>query len=94
MMMSSSVLLSIARSSPSLSLPIQKAKVVLYLKEQGEVVGMLADGINDCVALRDADAGISVDTGVNAVKDCADIIPTKKERSRPSLIVYALGASS
>jgi len=39
---------------------------------------MLGDGINDCVALRFADVGISVDTGANVSKDCADIILTKE----------------
>jgi P-type E1-E2 ATPase len=42
---------------------------------------MLGDGINDCVALRFADAGISVDSGMNVAKDCADVILTQKELS-------------
>ena len=57
----------------------QKGQVVLRLKKHGEVVGMLGDGIDDYVALRDDDAGISIDTGANAAKDCADVILTKKE---------------
>lgn len=61
--------------------PSQKGQVVMSLKEQGEVVGMLGDGINDCIALRFADAGISVDSGMNVAKDCADIILTQKELS-------------
>lgn len=52
--------------------PSQKGQVVMSLKGAGEVVGMLGDGINDCVALRFADAGISVDTGASVAKDCAD----------------------
>lgn len=62
--------------------PNQKGEVISSLREKhGEVVGMLGDGINDCVALRFADAGISVDTGANVAKDCADVILTKKELS-------------
>lgn len=61
--------------------PNQKGQVVMCLREQGEVVGMLGDGINDCVAVRDADVGISVDTGANAAKACADVILTEKELS-------------
>jgi P-type Mg2+ transporter len=61
--------------------PTQKGQVIMSLKNQGEVVGMLGDGINDCVALRFADAGISVDSGMNVAKDCADIILTQKELS-------------
>lgn len=59
--------------------PSQKGQVVLSFKKQGEVFRMFGDGINDCVALRDADARILVDTGANAAKDCADAILTKKE---------------
>jgi P-type Mg2+ transporter len=61
--------------------PTQKGQVVTSLRGQGEVVGMLGDGINDCVALRFADAGISVDTGANVAKDCSDVILTEKELS-------------
>jgi Mg2+-importing ATPase len=59
--------------------PSQKGQVITCLRNSGEVVGMLGDGINDCVALRLADAGISVDSGMNVAKDCADVILTKKE---------------
>ena len=61
--------------------PSQKGQVVMHLKATGEVVGMLGDGINDCVALRFADAGISVDSGANVAKDCADVILTQKALS-------------
>jgi Mg2+-importing ATPase len=61
--------------------PSQKGQVVMSLKGQGEVVDMLGDGISDCVDLRFADAGISVDTAANVAKDCADVILTEKELS-------------
>jgi Mg2+-importing ATPase len=61
--------------------PTQKGDVVMSLKKTGQVVGMLGDGINDCVALRDADVGISVDSAVNVAKDCADVIMTEKDLS-------------
>ncbi|KAF8849484.1 magnesium-translocating P-type ATPase [Acephala macrosclerotiorum] len=61
--------------------PSQKGEVILSLKKQDNVVGMLGDGINDCVALRFADVGISVDTGANVAKECADVILTRKELS-------------
>jgi len=35
--------------------PSQKGQVIMSLRNAGEVVGMLGDGINDCVALRYAD---------------------------------------
>ncbi|KAI1971192.1 hypothetical protein LOZ53_004490 [Ophidiomyces ophidiicola] len=58
--------------------PAQKGQVVLSLKQNGDCVGMLGDGINDCVALRLADVGISVDSGAGVAKDCADVILTEK----------------
>src|SRR5947207_2000127 len=61
--------------------PTQKGEVVMSLKKAGQAVGMLGDGINDCVALRDADVGISVDSAVNVAKDCADVIMTEKDLS-------------
>lgn len=62
--------------------PVQKGQVVDSLKNRhGKVVGMLGDGINDCIALRAADAGISVHTGQNVAKECADIILVKKDLS-------------
>lgn len=61
--------------------PSQKGQIIMSLKGAGEVVGMLGDGINDCVALRFADVAVSVDTAANAAKDCADVILTEKELS-------------
>ncbi|OAA36069.1 magnesium-translocating P-type ATPase family protein [Metarhizium rileyi] len=58
--------------------PNQKALVVGSLRKAGNCVGMLGDGINDCIALRKADVGISVDSGASVAKDCADLILTEK----------------
>ncbi|PNY26216.1 Magnesium-transporting ATPase, P-type 1 [Tolypocladium capitatum] len=58
--------------------PTQKALVVGSLRKAGHCVGMLGDGINDCMALRKADVGISVDSGASVAKDCADLILTEK----------------
>jgi P-type Mg2+ transporter len=59
--------------------PIQKGQVIDSLKGQGEVVGMLGDGINDSLALRKADAGISVHKATNVAKDSADVVLTSKD---------------
>ncbi|PHH72000.1 hypothetical protein CDD80_4838 [Ophiocordyceps camponoti-rufipedis] len=58
--------------------PQQKALVVGSLRKAGHCVGMLGDGINDCMALRRADVGISVDSGASVAKECADLILTEK----------------
>lgn len=58
--------------------PNQKGMVVACLRKAGHCVGMLGDGINDCIALRGSDVGISVDSGAGVAKDCADLILTEK----------------
>lgn len=59
--------------------PIQKARVVRVLKEQGNVVGYMGDGINDAPSLTNSDVGISVDTAVDIAKESADIILLEKD---------------
>jgi len=61
--------------------PGQKARVVGVLREMGHTVGFLGDGVNDALALREADVGISVDSGSDLAKDVADIILTEKSLS-------------
>jgi len=58
--------------------PAQKERIVRLLKANGHVVGFMGDGINDAAALRTADIGISVDSGVDIAKEAADIILLEK----------------
>ena len=54
--------------------PIQKARIVRLLRDSGNVVGYMGDGINDSPSLINSDVGISVDTAVDIAKESADII--------------------
>ena len=58
--------------------PAQKAAVINALQSKGHVVGFMGDGINDGPALKAADVGISVDSGVDIAKESADIILLEK----------------
>ncbi len=58
--------------------PDQKEKVIKSLRSQGHVVGFMGDGINDVLAMKAADVGISVDTAVDVAKESADIILLEK----------------
>lgn len=58
--------------------PIQKYLIVAKLKHNGHVVGFLGDGVNDALALREADVGISVDTASDVAKDVCNIILLEK----------------
>lgn len=59
--------------------PIQKARIVRLLKESGNVVGYMGDGINDSPSLINSDVGVSVDTAVDIAKESADIILLEKD---------------
>ena len=58
--------------------PAQKEQIVRNLRNNGHVVGFLGDGINDAPALKAADVGISVDSGVDVAKESADIVLLEK----------------
>ncbi len=59
--------------------PGQKQRIVQAMQKMGHTVGYMGDGINDAPPLRQADVGISVDSGVDIAKASADIIMTQKD---------------
>ena len=59
--------------------PLQKSRIIQLIKKNGHTVGFLGDGINDAIALKDADVGISVDTAVDIAKESADIILLERD---------------
>ncbi|HET6850571.1 MAG TPA: magnesium-translocating P-type ATPase [Gaiellales bacterium] len=59
--------------------PEQKSRVIRAQRALGSTVGFLGDGVNDAVALHDADVGISVDSASDVAKDAADVVLLEKD---------------
>ncbi len=56
------------------ALPQDKSRLVRLSQEMGLVVGMTGDGVNDAPALRAADVGFAMGSGVQVAKDAGDIV--------------------
>jgi Mg2+-importing ATPase len=59
--------------------PDQKSRIILAERALGSDVGFMGDGVNDAIALHQADVGISVDSAVDVAKDAADVVLLDKD---------------
>ena len=67
--------------------PEQKRLFVQSLKKQGKTVGMTGDGVNDVLALRDADTSIALASGSEAASSAAQLVLMDSDFSRmPSVV--------
>jgi cation-transporting ATPase E len=68
--------------------PDQKLKFVEELKAQGRTVAMTGDGVNDVLALKDADCSIAMASGSEAASQVAQLVLLDNDFSRmPSVVM-------
>ena len=68
--------------------PEQKAVLVRALKKQGNTVAMTGDGVNDILALKEADCAISVASGSEAARNVSHLVLTDNNFQNLPSVVY------
>ena len=67
--------------------PDQKRKFIKALQKQGHTVAMTGDGVNDVLALRDADCSVAMASGSQAACEAAQVVLLESDFSRMPEVV-------
>jgi len=54
--------------------PDQKKKIILALKKEGHTVAMTGDGVNDVLALKEADCSVAMNSGSDAARNVSQLV--------------------
>ena len=68
--------------------PEQKKELVLALKKRNKTVAMTGDGVNDVMALKEADCSIAMGSGSQACKSVASLVLLKDQMNALPAILY------
>ena len=67
--------------------PEQKKQIILALKEQKHTVAMTGDGVNDVLALKNADCSISIANGSDAARNVSQLVLLDSDfKSMPNIV--------
>lgn len=67
--------------------PSQKRKLVRALQKNGKTVAMTGDGVNDVLALKDADCGVAMASGSEAAVQAAELVLLESDFSKMPEVV-------
>lgn len=68
--------------------PEQKKELVLALKRRNKTVAMTGDGVNDVMALKEADCSIAMGSGSQACKSVASLVLLENQMNTLPVILY------
>ena len=68
--------------------PEQKRQIIKALKEQGLKVAMTGDGVNDILAMKEADCSIAIGSGSDAARGIAQVVLLDSDFGKMRNIVY------
>lgn len=68
--------------------PEQKKELVLSLKKRNKTVAMTGDGVNDVMALKEADCSIAMGSGSQACKSVASLVLLENQMNALPVILY------
>lgn len=68
--------------------PEQKKKIILALKNQGRTVAMTGDGVNDILAMKEADCSIAMGSGSDAAMQASQVVLLDSDFTHMQNIVY------
>ena len=67
--------------------PVQKRKLIAALKKKGHTVAMTGDGVNDVLALREADCSVAMASGSDAAAQSAQVVLLESDFSKMPAVV-------